>query len=497
MSSLDELVRFRSLADQLNDEEYRVLVSQLFAQTMLRRDFLDTAIFNHFQGAAQPITPITDMVTNIIISRDSSTELETEESHCDRLDKLPAALIGECASFLAAEQYFRFGHTNRKVYTSIHSAPRIHALDNTLFHKNPACVCMNALRNMQRLWIQPRVFLQFLGQHPELQWTHTLHALTHVGLFHETLHFTNQLLNDPRVSLQQVKRLDLFHFEDDLPSLFKLLAKFPALEYLELQSAYGLSSRAKSGVGLAVETIRALPVMKRIKHLDIVVVSDVDARLLRALQGQLETLHYVSMHDQAFAFRKLKYILLRYPGMQFLSSLQSVSSIKSASLASPVVASGVDKRVSREFIKQMIGQQPELEYLGMHVDLDWAWTVMKDIEVALSRASTRQSDSLFIELDIEVLLKAESDQALCRRLYLCAVRLINALNMTTVTSWRLKFTLNNCHKDLKKSLDDVVKELALVGTGNCQFVHKGGRGPTDAMLVISSKDCTFGSLQTI
>ena len=114
---MEELIIFQTLSAQLDQSEFNTFLAKINEQQGRDRDIVTKALFRTFLDEPAGIIPYSDIVSSIIESR--------ENPHAEpallRLDSLPSALIGECASFLKQPEYFRFGKSNRRIYLGCYS----------------------------------------------------------------------------------------------------------------------------------------------------------------------------------------------------------------------------------------------------------------------------------------------------------------------------------------------------------------------------------------
>ena len=101
MATLSLAIKFRLLADRLNDTEFKVFVGKLFQK--YGRSVLLTRLFQEFIGV-QPanfsddaLSEIISMIEDIIRSREDDQESENRPPN---LLSLSSALIGEVGSYL-------------------------------------------------------------------------------------------------------------------------------------------------------------------------------------------------------------------------------------------------------------------------------------------------------------------------------------------------------------------------------------------------------------
>ena len=130
---MEHFIRFRMLANQLDDAEFNQFIIETI-KSLNGRDLLLNCLFDHFKSRHQTqreaqITPLTEIITQIITQRDIKEE---EPLYFDNVTKLPSALISELASYLKAPEYITFSLCNRKIYVSCNSPCKIYHMPTCL-----------------------------------------------------------------------------------------------------------------------------------------------------------------------------------------------------------------------------------------------------------------------------------------------------------------------------------------------------------------------------
>ena len=131
---MEDLVRFRMLANQLTDAEFLRFLNR-FIQ-MKGRQILLKWIFNSREN--ENIADLTSIISQIITSRDPNDDDASVPSKNYSLNQLPTALISETASYLKATEYITLSRSCRKIYVSCYSPCKIYHMPTCLFK---VCTC--------------------------------------------------------------------------------------------------------------------------------------------------------------------------------------------------------------------------------------------------------------------------------------------------------------------------------------------------------------------
>ena len=144
-SMLEELIKFRDLADTLTDKEFDLFLSKFFSK-FDKRQFILKSLFHLFNAQNDGdndnqdinLSPIMDIIASIIKSRQhkqlglSQNENEPTISILD----LPSDIIGFCASYLEFASYKLFERCSRQIYISCNNANTLQLIDGDTFIKN-------------------------------------------------------------------------------------------------------------------------------------------------------------------------------------------------------------------------------------------------------------------------------------------------------------------------------------------------------------------------
>ena len=129
MVSILPAIKFKTLIDQLNDNEFDKLLSK-FCQRVGREEILrlmwDTLYNSHFNAMEGEILSI--MQQRNLKATNPSNPTVTPISSCS-IATLPTTMVGEIASYLDQKAYARFSITNRKMFVNCNSPNRLVALN--------------------------------------------------------------------------------------------------------------------------------------------------------------------------------------------------------------------------------------------------------------------------------------------------------------------------------------------------------------------------------
>ena len=140
------------------------------------RDIITGALFRAFCDDPTGITPFSDIASSIIQSR----KQPKKQFVSLKLDSLPSALIGECASFLDQSDYFQFGKSNRRIYLGCYSPCRLYDLHGSAFRKFPKERDISRFLQCKETEIPIKHFLSNLSHRPCKGLMHQLNVIDSV-----------------------------------------------------------------------------------------------------------------------------------------------------------------------------------------------------------------------------------------------------------------------------------------------------------------------------
>ncbi len=110
---------------------------------------------------------LANIVTEIIHSRDKKPK---QKYLCHKIDELPSSLIGNCASYLKANDFFNFGKVNRKIYISCNNPCKLYYLSFNLFKKYPLSLSMKRFKIVNDIGIPIKHFNNKLSETNKKIW---------------------------------------------------------------------------------------------------------------------------------------------------------------------------------------------------------------------------------------------------------------------------------------------------------------------------------------
>ena len=187
---MEHLVRFRMLTNQLDNKEFVLFLSRLI-QKHNGRALIMRCLFEHFLQSNDnqkelAISPITNIISNIITSRDPNKPIDNGLS-LDSITKLPSALISETASYLKAPEYIIFSRCNRKIYVSCNSPCKIYHMPTCLLKRYPESASMQKFKSLKQLGLNIRYFNTKISMSNQATWQnvklHTLQLSNRYSIF--------------------------------------------------------------------------------------------------------------------------------------------------------------------------------------------------------------------------------------------------------------------------------------------------------------------------
>ena len=301
-NSVEDLIGFSLLSDELNDEEYSQFVLQYIRARGRKR--ITSAIFSEFNSGTDPITPFADMITSIINTRapQLTGQVRQEEQAITCLEQLPSALIGECASYLDASEYFEFVKVSRLIYQATNTSPRLYALPLQFVHRSlEATYHMKLFRNIKRV----RIDAGHYYRQPATTRGHLpFQSIRELHLFVGNAALAMQFAEDEAFDNCNVQNLRIGQLDCESDVLWKIMRKFPLLQLLELSGIHINMTGSEQNLlnNAQFQNLNTLCIGYRCSV-------DLSLKLIKATQHQLETLKIWGELDIAVGpFPKLKVV---------------------------------------------------------------------------------------------------------------------------------------------------------------------------------------------
>ena len=146
---LQEVIKFRNLADSLTQTEFELLLSKLYNK-FNKRQLILSSLFHLFNSQNNcnhdnaeerncNVTKTMDIISSIIKSRDTNYQQLPVSKHQNKImtiSNLSSDIIGFCASYLNFRSYKSFEKCSRHIYISCNNPSTLQCIDSDLFIKN-------------------------------------------------------------------------------------------------------------------------------------------------------------------------------------------------------------------------------------------------------------------------------------------------------------------------------------------------------------------------
>lgn len=135
---MEPLITLRFLGSELNDAETHQLMNKILK--ICGKDEILSMLFNYYLAQYQKngkhddeLSDINDSISSILNTREAANEPNDPSAKVEvipiAINSMPAALIGECASYLKFRDYENFAQCDRKVYIGCYSPSRLVEID--------------------------------------------------------------------------------------------------------------------------------------------------------------------------------------------------------------------------------------------------------------------------------------------------------------------------------------------------------------------------------
>ena len=285
---MDQLIRFRALADSLTDSEFNCFMTQLFAEYN-RRQMLLSSLFYFFQATlhnndSDPVHTAIRVISAIIKARDDNAKAPSagsitlpslhplEQSSVSnhnlnssngatekkevvlplKLHNLPTVLIGEVASYLHFDSYHSLMKCARSLYLGCTSPITLRSIHRRIFLRNAIAhsdhlhrqhLKMTQFRYLTHFGIDVNAFMEMEALHQTPLSRHT----TSLSLYHSNQNTMRRFLSTNTWDFGQITVLKVCKYtiewgtgQDDVHQSYcqgfcDLLRRFSNIQYLELQ----------------------------------------------------------------------------------------------------------------------------------------------------------------------------------------------------------------------------------------------------------------------
>eukprot|EP01083_Nonionella_stella_P033817 92541_1 len=468
---MEHLIRFRMLANELDNTEFCQFLSQLV--TIKGRDLLLHLLFTHFVESTQSndakkdelMSPFINIITRIITNRDKSVSVTS--TSCT-MSELPSALISETASYLKATEYIVFSRCNRKIYVSCNSPCKIFALPTMMIKKYPLHGCMKKFQSLKQLGLNIKYFNNKISRRNQSTWhnvqLHTLQLSNRGGNENDCMQFIERNLINNTQNLKLHKFGKDIHNKFDSKSFCDLLCNFRMIEHLLLWDVFLQDNQEY----IENEIKEWLPNLKgfgftggsneRLSHCIISALSD----QLEALRIEGLSLNYHNVSSKSFP--KLKELSLSMCNLDILSIFKHVDTLNS------VMISSSKEEIIKEFINIMISKRL-MKHIHIKSPAKLLKFAMEQTEKMLfnTKHIKRCSPSLQIIFDGN---NANWDSLCCtplNELHLTMFRLINALEKSQIENHILRIKMSTAKRkemhsnySMNEENNDIKKWLSIL-----------------------------------
>ena len=250
---LPQLIKFRSLANELDDTEFDHLIRTFIDLMMNRcgRRVIVTGLFAAFTEKsgktckmdAEALTQINEIIEGIIENREETPDIDDGDVSL-RLDLLPGALIGELASWLPQRDYVALSVCSRSTYRACNNPTTLRELDFTYKLTDYLADDHRRLIFLERYSKITKLSLN-ISEIRELRFSPDHLILPH--LFSLKIRFgpdcdlsdIEYLIDDSVIRWDRITRLQLVDFGDNTVTkdeFLKVLSIFPRLQFLRLDN---------------------------------------------------------------------------------------------------------------------------------------------------------------------------------------------------------------------------------------------------------------------
>eukprot|EP01083_Nonionella_stella_P072267 194717_1 len=166
---MEELVEFTLILKQLDDNELIQFLSESLKNH--GHSLFGKLFFNYFNNHHHrtEIKTHTQCLMDIINAREDKPNKIT--FHHD-IDRLPSALISECASYLPLSDYALFSRSNRRIFVSTNKPFKLYELPHSAFHKCSPTTNMHKFKSVQSISIDISHFNQNISNTNQSIWKH-------------------------------------------------------------------------------------------------------------------------------------------------------------------------------------------------------------------------------------------------------------------------------------------------------------------------------------
>eukprot|EP01084_Bolivina_argentea_P022545 41898_1 len=433
---MEHLIRFRMLANQLDDKEFDEFIIRLIASK--GRLLLLTCLFNHYLSNRNQIIGLTNIISSIIKDREKDNKCVNKS-----INKLPVALIAETASYLKASEYIIFSRSSRKIYVSCNSPCKIYHVPTCLLKKYPENSSMNKFKSLKQLGLNIKYFNNKISFSNQSTWRNvkldTLQLSNRGGNENDLLTFIE------RNCINYTKNLKLHKFGRDLEhkydckSFCKLLSHFNMIENLLLWDCFLTDDN--------IDNIEEFNGLKHLKGFGFTggYNQKLSQYIIKSLSLQLEALRIEGLNYRNIsniAFPNLKELSLSMCNLEVLQVFKKTNTLNS------VMISSSKEDILLEFIKIMINKK-YIKHIHIKSPAKMLKYAMEQTENMLfnTKFMYRPNKALQIIFDGN---NWDNEQILLTQLNLTIFRLINALIASNIQDFILRVKITSKIKEINQ-----------------------------------------------
>eukprot|EP01084_Bolivina_argentea_P105607 189114_1 len=401
---MESLIKFRMLADQLNEEEITTFLTKLIATSNLY-PLIVSSIFDHFaayilkskQFDSNQINNITNIISQIIESRIYSNEpsenfIDTDSSDI-KIDALAPPLLSIISSFLPQKDYISFQITNRNILIGCNSPCSLRSYLWPSFRK-PARININKCAFINHLSIDP----SSKTQRDEKNISQSM---------------KNILSNQYHINFPSINRFTCgsfyYHNSAREADFLKLVSKFNNLQYLDMV-----------GVNIPGWVDNwSPPLLPKLRGMSLTAQSmrcnRTYRKFLQMYSSQITSLCCSSyVVQENYQFPKLNELKIEINGcdqlnriIHFTNSLKILSIVfqKNTSIRPRILGNGLLEQPAYSQIKKCIisafKTQKKLKYLEIVGYKKWFDEIFNSISLALLELITEEKNMLKLQIILQ------------------------------------------------------------------------------------------------
>ena len=444
---METLIKFRLLADQLNESEFKRFISQFLIEHMGKNCILNL-LFEYFKKNDIDTKPITNHMSEIIKSRKETSS--TCKSKPIIIDKLPTNLIGCVASFLEMNSYINFEKTNRTIYIGCNSPNKLEEFPQSTMMKYPCTGNMNKYKYIKKLAINIKYFNNKLSFKNQTIWRDK-NLINQLILSNENgdEKDVDVFIENNYINYNKIKKFAFNTFSNQNTfSFYNLLSRLTNIEVLYFYKVYLTQHNnykdevirkwfpKLKGFGCYDGTTSTIQLSKQIIHI---------------FGHQLEALEIprdISNINTNIKFPQLKELIISSTQKDSKHSLNSTSSLKL------VYIINVDANDTKFSVKEALKTQHRLQYLHIQLKHDQLIPMMEHLEYCLHETSDMSKDKMFIEFIVD----NGWTKAMMKKIKIMLVRIMSILQISNIKHFTFELSIKKTNFD-KKEMEKLIKSL--------------------------------------